>query len=578
MNSHTSERLMQNVNRGLLGLALAALLFLFLVYLIYAVALFSFPFDYDQGEGFELWDAELFSRGEWIYLDNESYPFYSSNYAPLFPLLLAPLVKVFGPKLWVGRVFSFLTTLVTGGTIFWIVRRETRDRAVALLSGLTFFAANIVYQVGPLCRLHMTMVMFGLLGVAFMARLEDEEHGRRNLWLGMGFLLAAGYTKQLAFDAVAVGFAFFFLRRPKQALIYGAGFAAVTGLIFLFINVATDGQWWVNAITANANPFIPGQTEALFKQWFRLYPVIILLAAGYAAWTLWMDRLNVYSLYFVAATAKGVLSGKWGAGPGYFISSITAACVCTGIGLGLLRRWMAQRAVQESPLAVRWRWAGLALGAIVPLLFLYQARLNLHMPLNHALTRPVAQLFDLSSSTSYPYYVQAGDTLESISLAHDVALEEFLAVNGLEAGSVITPTEKLFIPWPYYDSMGYTQLGHLPTAADTRAGWKIRDWVRASSADGPPWSEEAMCTILAGQDDVVTNPTQLYNLANLDKLDVSAMVDMIYQRHFGLVIFRAQFYPPPVLDAIGQNYDVVEHIEMNGFFYAILRPRPREGG
>ena len=529
----TLEKPFRLANRGLLSLAFAALLFLFLVYLVYAAALFRFPFDYDQGEGFELWDAVLLSRGQAIYRDNEIYPFYSSNYGPLFPLLLAPLVKLFGPKLWVGRVFSFLTTLVIGGTIFWIVRRETQDRTVAALAGLTFFAANIVYQIGPLFRLHMTMVMFGLLGIAFLARLEDERHGRRNVWLGMLFLLAAGYTKQLAFDAVAAGFLFFFLRRAKQAVIYGAGFAVVVGIVFFLLNLVTDGQWWFNAITANANPFIPGQTQALYKQWFQLYTVIILLATGYVLWTLYLDRITVFSLYFVIATATGALSGKWGAGPGYFITSIVAACICTGIGLGLLRSWINHRAATEpkESRAVRWRWASLALGALVPLLFLYQARLNLHLPLDHPVTRPVAHLFNIPSETPHRFRQS------------------------------------------YYDSMGYTQLGHLPTSADTQAGWRIVDWVRASSPEGPAWSEEAMFTIWAGQETVVTNPTQLYNLWNMNKLDVAEVVRMIYERYFGLVIFRAQFYPPPVLEAIGQNYDVVEHIEMNGFTYAILRPR-----
>jgi hypothetical protein len=261
-------------------------------------------------------------------------------------------------------------------------------------------------------------------------------------------------------------------------------------------------------------------------------------------WTLYLDRISVYSLYFIIATAKGVLSGKWGAGPGYFITSITAACLCAGIGLGLLRRWVLRQAQDkvilslskdDSLLAARWRWAGLALGAIVPLLFLYQARLNLHFPLNRY-TRPLARFFDIPETSEHRFRQD------------------------------------------YYDSMGYTQLGHLPSAADIEAGWKIVDWVRAASHDGPAWSEEAMFTIRAGQEDVVTNPTQLYNLWNMSKLDVTAMAEMIYQRCFGLVIFRAQFYPPPVLGAIGQNYDVVEHIEMNGFLYAILRPKPPEGG
>ncbi len=534
--SKSVTKLLQLNNHILLGLAFAALLFLFLVYLIYAVALFRFPFDYDQGEGFELWDAMLLSRGHGIYLDNETYPFYSSNYGPFFPLLLAPLVKLFGPRLWVGRAFSFLTTLVIGGTIFRIVRRETQDRTIAALVGLAFFAANIVYQIGPLFRLHMTMVMFGLLGINFMAQVENKKRGRRNLWLAMLFLLAAGYTKQLAFDAVAAAFLFLLLRRPKQAFLYGAGFAAIVGLIFVLLNLLTQGQWRFNAITANANPFIPGQTQALFKQWFHLYTVIILLASGYVLWTLYLDRISIYSLYFLTATAKGALSGKWGAGPGYFVTSIVAACICAGIGLGLLRRWAARRAWEESQVSAQkanWRWITLMLGTSIPLLFLYQARLNLHLPLDHALTRPVARLLNVPTESPHRFSQN------------------------------------------YYDSMGYTQLGHLPNATDTAAGWEIVDWVRATSNDGPAWSEEAMFTIWAGQDTVVTNPTQLYNLWNMGKLDVTEMIKMIYDRRFGLVIFRAQFYPPPVLEAIGQNYDVVEHLKMNGFTYAILRPRTR---
>jgi hypothetical protein len=397
-------------------------------------------------------------------------------------------------------------------------------------------AANIVYQIGPLFRLHMTMVMFGLLGIAFMAGLEDQKHGKRNLWLGMAFLLAAGYTKQLAFDAVVAAFLFFFLRRPRQAAIYGVGFAVVVGIIFLLLNLVTGGQWLFNSITANANPFIPGQTQALYRQWFGLYTVIVVLAAGYALWTLYLDRISIYSLYFVLAVAKGSLSGKWGAGPGYFVTAIVAACLCSGIGLGLLHSWVKRRAAQElpgPPFEARWRWSSLALGAIIPLLFIYQAKSNLHLPLDIPLARPVAQLLKIPAEEG----------------------------NRFRQG--------------YYDSAGYTQLGHLPSRNDIDAGWQIVDWVKASNSDGPTWSEEAMFTIWAGQDEVVTNPTQLYNLWNMNKLDVTEMVTMIHERYFGLVVFRAQFYPPPVLDAIGQNYDVVDHVEMNGFTYAVLRPKPR---
>jgi hypothetical protein len=127
----------------------------------------------------------------------------------------------------------------------------------------------------------------------------------------------------------------------------------------------------------------------------------------------------------------------------------------------------------------------------------------------------------------------------------------------------------------YHDAMGYTQLGHLLTSDDYAAGAEILDYVRTS--DGPVFSEEAMFSLLAGEP-VVTNPTQLLNLYKNDLLDTRDIVDRINRQEFGVVIFRAQFYPQPVLDAIGQNYQPVEHLCMNGFYYHILWPHRRLAG
>jgi hypothetical protein len=80
-----------------------------------------------------------------------------------------------------------------------------------------------------------------------------------------------------------------------------------------------------------------------------------------------------------------------------------------------------------------------------------------------------------------------------------------------------------------------------------------------------------MFSLLAGKP-VVTNPTQLLNLYKNDMLDATEIVEWIDDQAFDVVIFRAQFYPQPILEAIGQNYTPVEHICMNGFYYHILQP------
>ena len=97
------------------------------------------------------------------------------------------------------------------------------------------------------------------------------------------------------------------------------------------------------------------------------------------------------------------------------------------------------------------------------------------------------------------------------------------------------------------------------------------------SAGGPPLSEEAGFSFYANAD-VVTNPTQLRNLYLNGMLEMDELLTMIENKGFGVIVFRAQFYPDPVLQAIGQQYETVDTIEMNNFVYCVLKPRGTVGG
>ena len=528
------SRILKPLITVLTVLAILAYLGYLVVYVVYAADLFRWPFDYDQGEGFELYDAILYSQGEWPYRDNSAYPFYASNYPPLFHLLIVPLLPVFGPRVIAGRLVSFTATLVTSGVIFAVVRRrvacpEQGRRGgwfIPLISGLAFLASNYVYQIGPLCRMHMTMVMFETLAIAFIAEFEHPKHGRRYLILGLLMLLCAGYTKQMAVFTVVAALFYVFLRDVKKAIVAGVALAVVAGAIFWLLNVATGGQWWVNTIQANVNEFDYRQTVFLFGQWFRLHAVFVLLAAGYLVYELFWDRLSAYSLWFFFALGLGALSGKWGAGFGYFTTAVAAACLTSGLAVGRLRNvecgmWNAECRLKVASHAL--------LAILVPLLYLLQASRMLHLP------------------TSGPVFGP---------LARTLGVDDALVV-----GDCAT--------FQYHDAMGYTQLGHLLTPDDYAAGEEILSYVR--TADGPVFSEEAMFSLLAGEP-VVTNPTQLLNLYNNDLLDTTEIVERINRQEFGVIIFRAQFYPQPVLEAIGRNYQIVDHVCMNGFYYHILWP------
>jgi hypothetical protein len=496
------------------------------IYVVYAVDLFRWPFDYDQGEGFELYDAVLYSQGEWPYRDNSVYPFYASNYPPLFHLLIVPLLPIFGPRVIAGRLVSFVATLITGGTIYAAVQRKAGGWLVPLVSGLAFLASNYVYLIGPLCRMHMTMVMFETLAIVSIAEFDHPRHGRRNLILGLLLLLCAGYTKQMAVFTVVAALSYVFLRDVKRAIGAGVVLAAVVGVIFWLLNVATDGQWWINTIRANVNQFDYRQTLYLFGQWFRLHTVFVLLALAYLAYELFWDRLSAYSLWFLFSLGAGALSGKWGAGFGYFTTGVAAACLTSGLALGRVKNGDWGLEIRGRDL----RYAACTLlTLLIPLLYLFQAPRTLHLPTSGPVFGPLSRVLGVADE--------------------------------LIQGDCTT--------FQYHDAMGYTQLGHLLTPDDYAAAEEILDYVR--TADGPAFSEEAMFSLLAGEP-VVTNPTQLFNLYNNGLLDTTEIVERINRQEFGVVIFRAQFYPQPVLEAIGQNYRPVEHLCMNGFYYHILWP------
>ncbi len=515
-----------------LALALLAYLGYFLIYVNFAAALLRFPFDYDQGEGFELYDTLLHSRGQLPYQNPDVYPFYTSIYPPVFHLVVAPLVWAFGPHLWTGRLVGFLGSLIAAAAISYAVFRGTRRRWPAAISGLAFLSSNYVYHIGPLFRQHTFMVMLETLAIVTLAGADDTRSGKRRpapgstnrgLALGLGLLLLAGFTKQLAIATAAAAFCWLFLRNPRRTLLAGLAFTAAFLALFGWLDRASGGYWFRSVVLANLNRAIPGQMESLYRQWFGLHYVLLLLALGRVAYETYFSRISIYAVWFFFAVAVGALSGKFGAGESYFVTSVAAACILSGMAAGELLNRSTGRTGEAA--GGGWRPArSSALALTIPLLYLWQARLVLHLPTRGPLFQPVAR---------------------ALGLPPDIQ---------------------------YYDSQGYSQLGRPPDAADAAAGGRITGVIAAT--DRPPLSEEASFPLAVGRE-VVGNPFPLLVMHESGLFDPSEMIRQIGAQRFGVVIFRAQFYPSPVLQAIGAAYQPWQEIQMNGFTYRILTPRDR---
>jgi hypothetical protein len=388
------------------------------------------------------------------------------------------------------------------------------------------------------------MVLLETLAVVLLAPVNEVRSTRRRRWqlvLGLGLILAAGYTKQLAaITALAAGL-FLFIRQPRRAIIWGIGTAAVGIGIFLWMIWATDGEWWRQAILANVNEIKIIQTIALFQQWFGLHGFLIVPALLMVVYELYWDRLSLYSLWFVAAVGiNGTFSGTWGGGDSYFATAIAAMCILSGIFIArtlrqewhfpnnYLTKWFIQPFHRKAALI-----AFIAM-LIVALLYLGYGRAVLHMPIEQPVFREIAQVFNITPN----------------------------APNGLYDSARTADGQY---------ATGYANIGHLVTQADIDTGWRIVEMIRTT--DLPVMSEDAGFTLMAGRP-AITNPTQLLNLALRGIYRGDALVRMIDNKEFGLIILRAQFYPDVVLQAIARAYTQTESVIMNGFEYRILRPRP----
>ncbi|MDQ7034548.1 MAG: hypothetical protein Q9P01_06850, partial [Anaerolineae bacterium] len=192
-------------------------------------------------------------------------------------------------------------------------------------------SSNTIYHIAPLLRQHIMMVMFETVAIVILVQAYPK---RQKCWILIGLLLiiAAGYTKQLAAITAIAVIAWMILRNPRRGILWTLGFTITGGLIFAWMTLATNGEWWRQAIVANVNAFDPFQTFGLAWLWLRLHAFLIIPALLLVLHDIYFERLSLYSIWFIGSVILGAAgSGTWGAGDSYFATAIAAMCILSGI-------------------------------------------------------------------------------------------------------------------------------------------------------------------------------------------------------------------------------------------------------
>lgn len=297
---------------------------------VYFLTTIPFPFPLDYGEGPLLDQAIRLSTGENIYRpDLSSPPFTIANYPPLFVLLNAPLVKAFGPSLINGRLISLLSALVSALFLALIVRHGTRDRLATLTTVTVFLASPFVAKWSVFNRIDLLALALSTAALYVILRRPDE---RRGLLLSGLLLVAAIFTRQsYALAAPLAAFVWLWTRERKRAVQLALLVAGLSLILFLLLNVATSGGFYLNIVRANINEFGLDRLNHWIGQLTSYTPILIALSLVFLI--IAPGRLATWPLlvaYLVGASLSALTIGKIGSNANYLLELSAAFSLVAG--------------------------------------------------------------------------------------------------------------------------------------------------------------------------------------------------------------------------------------------------------
>ncbi len=347
-------------------LLLTILLTAIVIFLLYTSLAIFHPYPLDYGEAPLVDQAARLATGENIYrTDLSSPPYTISNYPPLYVLLLAPFMKLFGPTFLAGRVISVVSALASATFLSLIIYSQTKNRLAAATAGLFLLANPYVTHWSSLLRIDLLALAFS---TAALYLLTKQPAPRRRVIAGALLLVAAIFTRQsyaLAAPLAAFVTLWFqpslqdshdatFGRRPRFLSLNATsnrsrafGLAVMVGglvlLLFFILNIITHGGFYFNVVTANVNEFDMEHLEWHLSQLRDTAPILLAISGIFLLFA--HRKLHFWPLvasYLIGATLAGLTIGKIGSNVNYFLELSAALSLVAGAAIAWTgeHRWL----------------------------------------------------------------------------------------------------------------------------------------------------------------------------------------------------------------------------------------------
>ncbi len=260
----------------------------FVSFIIHSLEVITWPYQIDYDEGLNLSAGWNLAQGRNIYANSVPERFIAAPYPPLYFVLNALGIKIWGIQLGFGRLISFGAALAIGlliGGCIWLAARRAqvaRQNAIgaAIIAGLLWFSVTPVYIWGTFYKQDLLAIAIALFSITLVFYWQDSKY---LLWAAPMMALAF-FAKQNELLATGVGCGYILVRDWRCG--WKLTLATLLWIAFPFgaLNLLTKGGYYNHTI---GYQLVPWSLDDLLQRGGRTLSdhwILILLGAIYLVW------------------------------------------------------------------------------------------------------------------------------------------------------------------------------------------------------------------------------------------------------------------------------------------------------
>lgn len=310
--------------------------FAFGIALLLDLAAILHPHGMSYVEGYLLEQGVRLADGGEMYRPLGEPAWLIDNFPPVYPLLLAVGVKLFGPTFAFGRTLTFLSLV----GLVALLLRWCRDRdltwAVSLGIAALFVLSPFVLKRSMMLRMDLAVLAMSTLALGLHLRWRETHPTRAAVTSALLVAFALGMRQTALAAPVALSVLLARRRAWRELGVFWAVLVAVGVTAVLILQAMTDGRFLEHTVTGNTGRWLWAYWWERFDWMLEEQGMLVVLGAAGAAiaWRFRDDGAMVVAVWWPLALLSCLTAGKVGSSVNHFLELIWVSALALPFALG----------------------------------------------------------------------------------------------------------------------------------------------------------------------------------------------------------------------------------------------------